>query len=224
MSPRVSIHPTDTNVTRLQTFTLICEGIGNPIPEVLWTHNDSVIDPAKEHVSVLSLIAHQRASNTLTISMADVNTSGLYYCTVTVAGEAVRSRSAFVFVQGEPYYLSLNLCTLYNIIDYPEPPRNVVAIEVTQNTIALMWIKPHNNYAPIIGYYIMYTRAGFQTNVVNTSIESINLTGLISGRVYTINVTAFNEIGASNPSDALIVQTLRDVIGNLYNMQGLREK
>ena len=88
-----------------------------------------------------------------------------------------------------------------------------MVIEVTQNTIALTWIKPHDNYAPIIGYYVMYVRAGFQTNVVNTSVESVNITGLISGRVYSFNVTAFNKIGVSDPSDALIVQTLRNIIG-----------
>ena len=102
MAPRVSIHPTDTNITRLETFSLICEGTGNPTPEILWVHNGSVIDLEQEHVSVLSITALQRANNTLTISMADTNTSGLYHCTVSVAGATVRSRSALIFVQGEP--------------------------------------------------------------------------------------------------------------------------
>ena len=108
------------------------------------------------------------------------------------------------------------MCTFsYNYVDHPEPPRNVVAIEVTQNSIALTWIKPHDNYAPIIGYYVMYKRPGFQMNVVNTSIESVRISGLVSDRVYSFNVTAFNEIGVSDPSDALVIQTLRNIIRKL---------
>ena len=110
-APRVSIHPTDTNVTKFQAFSLICEGTGNPIPEILWAHNGSIIVPDQEHVSVLST-ALQRAYSTLTISMADINTSGLYYCTVSAAGETERSTSAVVFVQSEPCNLP-SFCAHY---------------------------------------------------------------------------------------------------------------
>ena len=90
-----------------------------------------------------------------------------------------------------------------------------MAIEVTQSTILLMWLKPHDNNAPIIGYYVMYTRAGFQTNVETTSVESANISGLISGTLYSLNITAFNEIGVSDPSNLLMVQTLQNIIGKL---------
>ena len=96
-------------------------------------------------------------------------------------------------------------------VDHPESPQNVVANEVTQNTLSLIWLKPHDNYAPIIGYYVMYMRAGFETNVVNTSVESANISDLVSGTLYSLNVTAFNEVGVSDPSNPLTVETL----GNL---------
>ena len=96
-------------------------------------------------------------------------------------------------------------------VDHPEPPRNLVAIEVTQNTISLIWLKPHDNYAPIIGYYVTYMGAGFETNVLNTSVESANISDLVSGTLYSLNVTAFNEVGVSDPSNPLTVETL----GNL---------
>ena len=117
MAAMISIHPTSTNVTQFETFSLICEGTGNPIPDIIWAHNDSVIDTVQEHVNVMSvIIALQRAHSTLTISMADANTSGLYYCNVTVVGETVRSRSALVFVQGKSHINLPRICAHFLII------------------------------------------------------------------------------------------------------------
>ena len=47
--------------------------------------------------------------------------------------------------------------------------------------------------------------------VVNTSEESADFCGLLSGAVYTFNISAFNELGVSDPSDPLTVQTVQDV-------------
>ena len=102
MGPAVSIDPADTNVTRFQNFSLTCEGTGYPTPEILWVQNGSVIDLNQEHVSLLSLRGLEKTSSTLTISMADTSTSGLYHCTVSVEGLTVKSRSALILVQGEP--------------------------------------------------------------------------------------------------------------------------
>ena len=103
MAPSVSAHPTDKNVTRLETFSLTCEGIGRPIPEIMWSHNGSAVNLDQEHVSALSMSSPQKASNTLTVSMADTNTSGLYHCTVSAPGASMESKSALVLVQGETY-------------------------------------------------------------------------------------------------------------------------
>ena len=101
VAPSVSVHPTNTNVTRLRTFSLTCEGAGRPIPEIKWLHNGSDIDLNQEHVSALSMSSPRKASSTLTISMADTSFSGMYHCTVSIFGVSMRSNSALVLVQGE---------------------------------------------------------------------------------------------------------------------------
>ena len=101
VAPSVSMHPTDINVTRLRSFSLTCEGTGRPVPEIKWSHNGSAIDLNQEHVSALSMSSPQKASSTLTISMADTDFSGLYHCVLSISGASMRSNNALVLVQGE---------------------------------------------------------------------------------------------------------------------------
>ena len=106
------------------------------------------------------------------------------------------------------------VCTnlYFCIADRPEPPQSVIAAEITSNTIYLTWLKPHDNNAPILGYYITFIGAGLGENVVvNTSAESADFCSLVSDGIYTFNITAFNEFGVSDPSDPLTVRTLQAV-------------
>ena len=98
------------------------------------------------------------------------------------------------------------------IADRPEPPQSLFAAEITSNAIYLTWLKPHDNNAPILGYYITFIGAGLgEKVVVNTSKESADFCSLWSDANYTFNITAFNELGVSDPSDSLTVWTLRAV-------------
>lgn len=83
----------------------------------------------------------------------------------------------------------------------------MTAAKVTLHSIFLIWIKPHDNNAPILGYNVSIESDLGEKNAISTRIESANISGLTSGIVYTFNVTAFNEIGVSYPS-TLRVRTL----------------
>ena len=74
-----------------------------------------------------------------------------------------------------------------------------------------MWEEPHDNNAPIIGYRVMYqepTFLGGGVQVVNSTVEMADITGLQPGVTYNFTVVAFNEIGDSIPSDIASIRTL----------------
>ena len=89
-----------------------------------------------------------------------------------------------------------------------------MAVNVASHEINLTWVEPHDNNAPIIEYWVMYTEpefvAGERGRVVNTSTEMATISGLFPGVNYTFTITALNEIGASLPSDPLTVRTLNE--------------
>ena len=98
----------------------------------------------------------------------------------------------------------------YCSTDTPEQPQNVTAVVVTITSVVLEWVEPHYNNAPILGYRVSYTQPLFLNGLevtVNSSVESVNITGLHPGVSYTFFVTAYNEIGDSSPSDRLMVTT-----------------
>ena len=76
-----------------------------------------------------------------------------------------------------------------------------------------MWDEPHSNNAPIIGYRVIYrqpTFLGGGVQVVNSTIEMAEITGLHPGVTYDFTVVAFNEIGDSTPSDIASIETLEE--------------
>ena len=88
-----------------------------------------------------------------------------------------------------------------------------MAVGVSSREVNLTWVEPHDNNAPITGYQVAYMEpefvSGGRRRVVNTSVvEMATITGLFPGVDYMFMVIAFNEIGASAPSDPLAVRTL----------------
>ena len=78
-----------------------------------------------------------------------------------------------------------------------------------------MWEEPHNNNAPITGYRVTYQQPAFLdpssgVQVVNSTVEMADITGLHPGVTYNFTVVAFNEIGDSTPSDMVSVTTLEE--------------
>ena len=76
-----------------------------------------------------------------------------------------------------------------------------------------MWVEPHDNNAPILGYYVSYNQpvfAGKEMVIVNTIGTMANITELYPGVVYNFTVTAFNEVGNSSLSIAIPFRTLEE--------------
>ena len=102
------------------------------------------------------------------------------------------------------------------LLAVPDEPLNLTAHNVTSRNLTLEWIRPHHNNAPILGYYIFYTRPDFLggdivTLLVKGAIEQQFIDELHPGEMYSFTVIAFNEEGnSSNVSLPLTVRTLEE--------------
>jgi len=68
-----------------------------------------------------------------------------------------------------------------------------------------------------MGYRVMYQEPTFRgggVQVVNSTVEMADITGLQPGVTYNFTVVAFNEIGDSLPSNIASIRTLEE--GNLF--------
>ena len=96
------------------------------------------------------------------------------------------------------------------IADVPEPPVNVIVVGIQSRSIALSWTEPHDNNAPIQGYFVFFEEpsfAGGDIVIVSTSQENAVLTDLFPGVEYTFTVVAYNAIGNSSESESVQVRT-----------------
>ena len=98
------------------------------------------------------------------------------------------------------------------LIDTPEPPQNLTALNITSRSITLQWMEPHHNNAPVTGYIVTYTEPDFLGVVMTVlrSGETVVVTGLHPGVEYVFTVVAENNIGQSVPSDAERATTLEE--------------
>ena len=103
-----------------------------------------------------------------------------------------------------------------NSTDTPEQPQNLTAFNITSHSIALQWVEPHHNNAPVTGYRVMYTRPAFFTIsggddiVLETTEKMVVVEGLHPGVEYTFTVVAVNDIGDSQVSDPVMATTLEE--------------
>jgi hypothetical protein len=76
-----------------------------------------------------------------------------------------------------------------------------------------MWVEPHDNNAPILGYFVSYNQpvfAGGERITLNVSEEKVNVTNLLPGVVYNFTVIAYNDIGNSTASEITSQRTLEE--------------
>ena len=111
---------------------------------------------------------------------------------------------------GECYCeLKVFLCPLYSTAT-PERPHSVRA-SITNESISLIWVEPHHNNAPVLGYQVTFHTPLFLRGdwiLINTTVEMTIISGLHPGVVYNFTIVAFNEIGASRPSQVAMIATL----------------
>ena len=72
-------------------------------------------------------------------------------------------------------------------------------------------MEPHDNNAPILGYFVLYNQpnfAGGEIVTLNVSEQMVNVTNLFPGFTYNFTVIAYNDIGNSTESEATPLRTL----------------
>ena len=95
--------------------------------------------------------------------------------------------------------------------DFPGQPQNVTAVNISSDAVTLIWAEPSD----LVGNYLVtYVGPEFAMEggemMVNGTEEMVTITELLAGVNYTFTVIAFNEIGASAPSEPLTVRTLEE--------------
>ena len=74
-------------------------------------------------------------------------------------------------------------------------------------------MEPHDNNAPIVGYFVSYDQpvfAGGERTTLNVSEEMVNVTNLFPGFTYNFTVIAYNDIGNSIESETTPLSTLEE--------------
>ena len=96
------------------------------------------------------------------------------------------------------------------IADTPEQPVNVTVANVTPFSVALAWVEPHDNNAPINDYIITIDSVGTSSTIVraNASVEAFNVTDLRPFVDYTFTVAAENDEGVGLASTPVFQRTL----------------
>jgi hypothetical protein len=222
VSPLVTGHPQDMNVTIFEdTINLTCTATGFPLPIITWFHNDTLDTTGSSTTFVANAYT---ITSTFMKRSPMVNDSGGYSCRAAIEGyDDANSDVVTVLVQGDHQLISankqLNMNNYHNISDVPERVENIIALEIQSRSLVLSWIEPHDNNAPIEGYFVFYTQptfAGGET-IINSTVDIvITLNELFPGVTYNFTVTAYNVIGNSTPSEVIHVNTTEE--GNICSI------
>lgn len=93
-------------------------------------------------------------------------------------------------------------------LDRPERPVIEDAVNITSNSVVLLWLEPPDNNAPLLGYWIVYYTPHISTNITIGLQTSHLVTGLQPAMTYHFTLVAFNSIGSSLSSLGIDVTTL----------------
>ena len=82
--------------------------------------------------------------------------------------------------------------------------------DVTPFSVALAWVEPHDNNAPINDYIITIDSVGTSSTIVraNARVEAFNVTDLRPFVDYTFTVAAENDEGVGLVSSPMFQRTL----------------
>ena len=99
--PVVVSNPMPVNVTRLQdNIVLTCSATGFPVPSITWYHNDTLVVATMTSPRIVGIPTRYEISSTLTITSANTNDTGDYYCNITNSVGTLSTSVALVLVQG----------------------------------------------------------------------------------------------------------------------------
>ncbi|XP_047475797.1 Down syndrome cell adhesion molecule-like protein Dscam2 isoform X2 [Penaeus chinensis] len=167
-----------------EEMRLACRVVGNPTPTRTWTFNGKVISSNDQRMK-------EYPDGNLLITDVKAQDTGNYTCSASnIHGSDVITYTLTVQVP-------------------PSPPLAYVS-DVTSTTLTVRWRTTNNGGALILGYYLYEKRefGEWRRIEVPAVADSYTLTGLQCGTRYQVYVTAYNHVGASQPSDAIPTKTL----------------
>ena len=105
------------------------------------------------------------------------------------------------------------------VTDCPDQPINVQLFDVTSRDLFINWTEPHDNNAPVTGYYVMYQNPDRLVNAPNSRPRDVTVTSMEEQAMitdlhpeedYSFIVIAFNDICTSVPSTPVSVRTMNE--------------
>ena len=164
--------------------------------------------PKPQIASVIS------GNETITIKWYDTNATGYYityWSNLTAVKKTVNVGNVTSYTlrdlkDGVTYYIQI---TPYNSLgngipsdivnatpaSVPNPP--IIKVKLGNDNATISWEVTFNGGFPILGYYL---EVGNQTINLSGSVSSYTLTNLTSGKLYTVGIIAYNQIGNSSIS------------------------
>ncbi|XP_072938506.1 cell adhesion molecule Dscam2-like [Epargyreus clarus] len=206
------------SVRRTSSTSLMCEARGDPPIQLHWTHNMQRLDLTTYRVSVSEKRSDSGASSTLTIAHAQRRDSGVYRC------------------RAENSYGRDELLIYLAVQEFPEAPRGLVVHQREGRAALLAWRRGYDGNARLRAYRLQYRVVGdaqrtadwtdaptreLLPDLITHRQESLEpeseeileyrVDGLRPATAYALRLAAVNDIGDSEYSESVIVQTLEEV-------------
>ncbi|CAH2101989.1 unnamed protein product [Euphydryas editha] len=205
------------SVRRTSSAALTCAARGDPPIQLHWTHNMQRLDLSTYRVSVSEKRSESGASSTLTIAHAQRRDSGVYRC------------------RAENAYGRDELLIYLAVQEFPEAPQGLVVIRREGRAAYLAWRRGYDGNARLRAYRLQYRvvgdarRAADWTDAPTRDISpdlliqrqessepesevilEYRVDGLRPATAYALRLAAVNDIGDSEYSESVIVQTLEE--------------
>ncbi|XP_052738064.1 cell adhesion molecule Dscam2-like [Bicyclus anynana] len=205
------------SVRRTASAALQCAARGDAPIQLHWTHNMQRLDLSTYRVSVSEKRSESGASSTLTIAHAQRRDSGVYRC------------------RAENAYGRDELLIYLAVQEFPEAPRGLAVERREGRAARVSWRRGYDGNARLRAYRLQYRvvgdtrRAADWTDAPTRDLSpdlllqrqesaeadaevtlEYRVDGLRPATAYALRLAAVNDIGDSEYSDSVIVQTLEE--------------
>ncbi|XP_045772179.1 Down syndrome cell adhesion molecule-like protein Dscam2 isoform X1 [Maniola jurtina] len=205
------------SVRRTASVALQCSARGDAPIQLHWTHNMQRLDLSTYRVSVSEKRSDSGATSTLTIAHAQRRDSGVYRC------------------RAENAYGRDELLIYLAVQEFPEAPRGLAVVRREGRAARLSWRRGYDGNARLRAYRLQYRvvgdtrRAADWTDAPTRDLSPDLITqrqdspdpdsevileyrvdGLRPATAYALRLAAVNDIGDSEYSESVIVQTLEE--------------
>ncbi|CAH2233234.1 jg20123 [Pararge aegeria aegeria] len=205
------------SVRRTASAALQCSARGDAPIQLHWTHNMQRLDLSTYRVSVSEKRSESGASSTLTVAHAQRRDSGVYRC------------------RAENAYGRDELLIYLAVQEFPEAPRGLTVVRREGRAARLSWRRGYDGNARLRAYRLQYRVVGDARRAADWTdaptrdlspdlliqrqdspepdsevILEYRVDGLRPATAYALRLAAVNDIGDSEYSESVIVQTLEE--------------